>query len=153
LFRLAEARIDLVDRIFTRIGASDDLTRGQSTFMVEMSETANILNNATAAQPHHPRRNRPPGRSTFAGLSARVVNRRAPAQRRRRETLFRAAHVNAVARTCLRLPRLKNFSHVAVRECRTRLRRASAEIVDRAQRAISLRPSTSRDLAAGFRRG
>jgi len=41
------ARIDLVDRIFTRIGASDDLARGQSTFMVEMSETANILNHAT----------------------------------------------------------------------------------------------------------
>ena len=39
----AEARIDLVDRIFTRIGASDDLARGQSTFMVEMCETANIL--------------------------------------------------------------------------------------------------------------
>jgi hypothetical protein len=52
------ARIDLVDRIFTRIGASDDIARGQSTFMVEMSETANILNNATA-QPHHPRRDRP----------------------------------------------------------------------------------------------
>jgi DNA mismatch repair protein MutS len=44
----AAARIDLVDRIFTRIGASDDLSRGQSTFMVEMTETANILNNATA---------------------------------------------------------------------------------------------------------
>ena len=43
----ASARIDLCDRIFTRIGASDDLARGQSTFMVEMSETANILNNAT----------------------------------------------------------------------------------------------------------
>jgi DNA mismatch repair protein MutS len=43
----ATARIDLLDRIFTRIGASDDLARGQSTFMVEMSETANILNNAT----------------------------------------------------------------------------------------------------------
>ena len=43
----ARARVDLVDRIFTRIGASDDLARGQSTFMVEMSETANILNNAT----------------------------------------------------------------------------------------------------------
>ena len=41
------ARVDLVDRIFTRIGASDDLSRGQSTFMVEMTETANILNNAT----------------------------------------------------------------------------------------------------------
>ncbi len=41
------ASIGDVDRIFTRIGASDDLTRGQSTFMVEMTETANILNNAT----------------------------------------------------------------------------------------------------------
>ena len=41
------ARIGPVDRIFTRIGAGDDLTRGQSTFMVEMSETARILHNAT----------------------------------------------------------------------------------------------------------
>ncbi len=44
----AEAEIGLVDRIFTRVGATDDLARGQSTFMVEMNETANILNNATA---------------------------------------------------------------------------------------------------------
>jgi DNA mismatch repair protein MutS len=43
----AEATIGIVDRIFTRVGASDELTRGQSTFMVEMTETANILNNAT----------------------------------------------------------------------------------------------------------
>jgi len=42
------ARIGLVDRIFTRVGAADELARGRSTFMVEMSETANILNNATA---------------------------------------------------------------------------------------------------------
>ena len=41
------ANICLVDRIFTRVGAMDDLRRGQSTFMVEMNETANILNNAT----------------------------------------------------------------------------------------------------------
>lgn len=41
------ATIGLADRIFTRVGASDELTRGQSTFMVEMTETANILNNAT----------------------------------------------------------------------------------------------------------
>jgi len=41
------AHISLVDRIFTRIGASDDLSSGQSTFMVEMSEVANILNNAS----------------------------------------------------------------------------------------------------------
>ncbi len=43
----ASAEIGLVDRIFTRAGASDDLARGQSTFMVEMNETANIVNNAT----------------------------------------------------------------------------------------------------------
>jgi DNA mismatch repair protein MutS len=41
-------RLGLADRIFTRVGANDDLARGQSTFMVEMNETANILNNATA---------------------------------------------------------------------------------------------------------
>lgn len=42
------ARIGLIDKVFSRIGASDDLARGQSTFMVEMTETANILNNATS---------------------------------------------------------------------------------------------------------
>jgi DNA mismatch repair protein MutS len=42
-----QAVIGPIDRIFTRIGAGDDLSRGQSTFMVEMSETANILHNAT----------------------------------------------------------------------------------------------------------
>ncbi|HVX03486.1 MAG TPA: DNA mismatch repair protein MutS [Rhodanobacteraceae bacterium] len=44
----ARATVGRIDRIFTRIGAGDDLARGQSTFMVEMSETANILHNATA---------------------------------------------------------------------------------------------------------
>ena len=43
----SKAKIGLVDRVFTRVGASDDLARGRSTFMVEMQETANILNNAT----------------------------------------------------------------------------------------------------------
>jgi len=43
----ASAEVGLVDRIFTRVGANDDLSRGQSTFMVEMNETANIVNNAT----------------------------------------------------------------------------------------------------------
>jgi DNA mismatch repair protein MutS len=42
-----DAQIGIVDRIFTRVGASDELVRGQSTFMVEMTETANIINNAT----------------------------------------------------------------------------------------------------------
>ena len=43
-----DAEIGLVDRIFTRVGASDDLSRGQSTFLVEMNETANIVHHATA---------------------------------------------------------------------------------------------------------
>ena len=43
-----QARIGIVDRIFTRVGSADDISRGASTFMVEMTETANILNNATS---------------------------------------------------------------------------------------------------------
>ena len=43
----ASARIGVIDRVFTRIGAGDDISRGRSTFLVEMQETANILNNAT----------------------------------------------------------------------------------------------------------
>ncbi len=43
-----QAKVGIVDRIFTRVGASDDLATGQSTFMVEMNEVANILNNATS---------------------------------------------------------------------------------------------------------
>src|SRR5438477_13083736 len=43
----ASARLGIFDRIFTRVGASDQLARGESTFMVEMHETANILHNAT----------------------------------------------------------------------------------------------------------
>ena len=42
-----ERRMGIVDRIFSRVGASDELARGNSTFMVEMNETANILNNST----------------------------------------------------------------------------------------------------------
>jgi len=44
----SSATIGLVDRVFTRVGAADDISRGQSTFMVEMVETANILNHATS---------------------------------------------------------------------------------------------------------
>jgi DNA mismatch repair protein MutS len=108
-----EARIDLVDRIFTRIGASDDLSRGQSTFMVEMSETANLLNNST------PRSlivldEVGRGTSTFDGLSlawsiVEYLHGTVGAK-----TLF-ATHYHELTELAARLPRLKNFN-VAVRE-------------------------------------
>ena len=53
-----DAKLPLVDRIFARVGASDNIARGQSTFMVEMQETANILHTATVAQPRRARRDR-----------------------------------------------------------------------------------------------
>ena len=108
-----DARIDLVDRIFTRIGASDDLARGQSTFMVEMSETANILNNAT------PRSliildEIGRGTSTFDGLSlawsiVEYLHNIVGAK-----TLF-ATHYHELTELAQRLPRIKNYN-VAVRE-------------------------------------
>jgi DNA mismatch repair protein MutS len=109
----AEARIDLVDRIFTRIGASDDLARGQSTFMVEMNETANILNNAT------PRSlivldEIGRGTSTFDGLSLAWSIVEHLHNQVGAKTLF-ATHYHELTELSARLPRLKNFN-VAVRE-------------------------------------
>jgi DNA mismatch repair protein MutS len=109
----AAARVDLVDRIFTRIGASDDLARGQSTFMVEMSETANILNNAT------PRSlvildEIGRGTSTFDGLSLAWSIVEHLHHQVGAKTLF-ATHYHELTELAARLPRLKNFN-VAVRE-------------------------------------
>jgi DNA mismatch repair protein MutS len=109
----AKATVDLVDRIFTRIGASDNLARGQSTFMVEMSETANILNNATSRSlvilDEIGR-----GTSTFDGLSlawsiVEYLHNQVGAK-----TLF-ATHYHELTELSARLPRLKNYN-VAVRE-------------------------------------
>jgi DNA mismatch repair protein MutS len=110
-----EARIDLVDRIFTRIGASDDLARGQSTFMVEMTETANILNNAT------PRSlivldEIGRGTSTFDGLSLAWSIVEHLHNQVGAKALF-ATHYHELTELAGRLPRLKNFN-VAVREWR-----------------------------------
>ena len=110
---VAEARVDLVDRIFTRIGASDDLSRGQSTFMVEMTETANILNNATARSlivlDEIGR-----GTSTFDGLSLAWSIVEHLHNQVGAKTLF-ATHYHELTELAGRLPRLKNFN-VAVRE-------------------------------------
>jgi DNA mismatch repair protein MutS len=109
----AGARIDLVDRLFTRIGASDDLARGQSTFMVEMTETANILNNATARSlivlDEIGR-----GTSTFDGLSLAWSIVEHLHNQVGAKTLF-ATHYHELTELSARLPRLKNFN-VAVRE-------------------------------------
>jgi len=107
------ARIGVVDRLFTRIGASDNLARGQSTFMVEMSETANILNHAT-------RRSLVildeigRGTSTFDGLSLAwsIVEHLHNGIGSR--TLF-ATHYHELTELAARLPRVRNFN-VAVRE-------------------------------------
>ena len=109
----AEARIDLVDRIFTRIGASDDLARGQSTFMVEMCETANILNNSTGRSlivlDEIGR-----GTSTFDGLSLAWSIVEHLHNQVGAKTLF-ATHYHELTELAARLPRLRNFN-VAVRE-------------------------------------
>jgi len=113
-----EARIDLVDRIFTRIGASDDLARGQSTFMVEMTETANILNNATLRSlivlDEIGR-----GTSTFDGLSLAWSIVEHLHHQVGAKTLF-ATHYHELTELAARLPRLKNFN-VAVREWRDQI--------------------------------
>lgn len=109
------ARIGLADRIFTRVGARDNVAGGESTFLVEMNETANILNNATPKSlvllDEIGR-----GTSTFDGLSiawavAEYLHNHPSARSR---TLF-ATHYHELTELALILPRVKNFN-VAVRE-------------------------------------
>ncbi|MFM1746780.1 MAG: hypothetical protein RLZZ188_446 [Verrucomicrobiota bacterium] len=108
-------RVGLVDRIFSRVGASDDLARGNSTFMVEMNETANILNNATARSliilDEIGR-----GTSTYDGLAIAwaVVEHLHRDAARGPRTLF-ATHYQELTQLERHLPRLRNFS-VAVKE-------------------------------------
>jgi len=109
------ATIGIVDRIFTRIGAGEDIAAGQSTFMVEMVETANILNNAT------PRSliildEIGRGTSTYDGLSiARAVTEYIHNYPRLgAKTLF-ATHYHEMVELASFLPRVKNFN-VAVTE-------------------------------------
>jgi DNA mismatch repair protein MutS len=109
----ARATISLVDRIFTRVGAADDLARGQSTFLVEMNETANILNNATAKSlivlDEIGR-----GTSTFDGLSIAWAVAEHLHNVVGAKTLF-ATHYHELTELAATLPRVKNYN-VAVRE-------------------------------------
>lgn len=109
------ARIGVVDRIFTRVGASDNLARGQSTFMVEMTETANILNHAT------PRSlivldEIGRGTSTFDGVSIAwaVAEYLHDNPRVAAKTLF-ATHYHELTDLALTRERVKNYN-VAVKE-------------------------------------
>lgn len=108
-----EARIGIVDRIFTRIGASDVITKGQSTFMVEMIETANILNNATKKSlillDEVGR-----GTSTFDGISIAWATAEHIAKNLKARTLF-ATHYHELTELALCLEGVRNLN-VAVKE-------------------------------------
>lgn len=110
-----EARIGLLDRVFTRVGAGDDLARGRSTFMVEMQETANILNNATSKSlivlDEIGR-----GTSTFDGISIAwaVAEYLHNTPRVKAKTLF-ATHYHELTDLALSLNGIKNHT-VQVRE-------------------------------------
>jgi DNA mismatch repair protein MutS len=107
------AVIGIVDRIFTRVGANDDLSRGQSTFMVEMNETANITNNATARSlvilDEIGR-----GTSTFDGLSIAWSVAEYLHDEIRARTLF-ATHYHELTELEMTRAGVRNFN-VAVRE-------------------------------------
>ena len=108
-------RMGVVDRIFSRVGAGDELARGNSTFMVEMNETANILNNCTTNSlivlDEIGR-----GTSTYDGLSIAwsVVEHLHGSGKAGPKTLF-ATHYHELTKLSGSLPRLKNFA-VAVKE-------------------------------------
>jgi len=109
------AEIGVVDRVFTRVGASDDLSRGRSTFMVEMQETANILNNATARSlivlDEIGR-----GTSTFDGISIAwaVAEHLHNTESIKAKTLF-ATHYHELTDLTLTMDGIKNYN-ILVRE-------------------------------------
>ncbi|MBL7033133.1 MAG: DNA mismatch repair protein MutS [Candidatus Delongbacteria bacterium] len=106
----AQVHLGLVDRIFTRVGASDNLARGESTFLVEMNEAANILNNATSRSlillDEIGR-----GTSTFDGLSlAWAITEYLHNQEKVRANTLFATHYHELVDLEQTLPRLRNVN-------------------------------------------
>jgi DNA mismatch repair protein MutS len=131
------AKLPVVDRLFARVGASDNIARGQSTFMVEMQETANILHTATARSlvilDEIGR-----GTATFDGLSLAwaVAEHLASNPRARPKTIF-ATHYHELTDLADALPSVANF-HVVVREWKDDLVLLRKVVPGRADRSYGI---------------
>ncbi|WP_245744913.1 DNA mismatch repair protein MutS [Hymenobacter actinosclerus] len=114
------AHVGVIDKIFTRVGASDNLSKGESTFMVEMTETASILNNLSdrslVLMDEIGR-----GTSTYDGISIAwaIVEHLHNSPRARAKTLF-ATHYHELNQLAADCPRVRNY-HVAVKEADNRI--------------------------------
>ncbi len=132
-----EAKMGLVDRVFARVGASDNIARGQSTFMVEMQETANILHSATSRSlvilDEIGR-----GTSTFDGLSIAwaVAEHLATNRHARPKTLF-ATHYHELTEMADSLPGVVNC-HVSAREWRDEIVFLRKVVPGRADRSYGI---------------
>jgi DNA mismatch repair protein MutS len=133
-----DAKLPLVDRIFARVGASDNIARGHSTFMVEMQETAHILHTATSRSlvvlDEIGR-----GTSTFDGLSiawAVAEHLAAPSRQARPKTLF-ATHYHELTDLADALPGVVN-AHVAAREWKDEIIFLRKIVAGRADRSYGI---------------
>jgi DNA mismatch repair protein MutS len=131
------AKLPVVDRLFARVGASDNIARGQSTFMVEMQETANILHSATSRSlvilDEIGR-----GTATFDGLSLAwaVAEHLATNQKARPKTIF-ATHYHELTDLADAIPGVANF-HVVVREWKDDLVLLRKVVPGRADRSYGI---------------
>jgi DNA mismatch repair protein MutS len=131
------AKLPIVDRLFARVGASDNIARGQSTFMVEMQETANILHSATSRSlvilDEIGR-----GTATFDGLSLAwaVAEHLASNPKGRPKTIF-ATHYHELTDLADALPTVANF-HVVVREWKDDLVLLRKVVPGRADRSYGI---------------
>jgi DNA mismatch repair protein MutS len=156
------AKLPIVDRLFARVGASDNIARGQSTFMVEMQETANILHTATSRSlvilDEIGR-----GTATFDGLSLAwaVAEHLASNPRARPKTIF-ATHYHELTDLADALPTVANF-HVVVREWKDDLVLLRKVVPGRADRSYGIQVarlaglppavvSRAREILAGLER-